>query len=112
MDPWYKVTTAREEVRQGRSFNPDEFAIALEQVVEGRGPEDYRDPSRFFARTYFTQALSEHGCDGVAPLGGRNEQHIARSDASHAVWRRQDTYPDGAVSPGEQRLSGPGVSRS
>ena len=33
LQPWYKVVVPREEVRQGRSFNPDEFAIALEQVV-------------------------------------------------------------------------------
>ncbi len=35
MEPWYKVVTPRKEVREGRSFNPDEFAIALEQVVAG-----------------------------------------------------------------------------
>jgi hypothetical protein len=35
MDPWYKVATPRKEVREGRSFNPDEFAIAPEQVVAG-----------------------------------------------------------------------------
>lgn len=35
MEPWYKVTTPRKEVREGRSFNPAEFAIALEQVVAG-----------------------------------------------------------------------------
>ena len=28
MEPWYKVATPRKEVREGRSFNPDEFAIA------------------------------------------------------------------------------------
>ena len=33
LEPWYKVATPRKEVRKGRSFNPDEFAIALEQVV-------------------------------------------------------------------------------
>ncbi len=60
MEPWYKVALPRVEVREGRSFNPNEFAIALEQVVAGRGPEDYRDPHKFFARTYFTRALSEH----------------------------------------------------
>jgi hypothetical protein len=32
MEPWYKTATPRKEVREGRSFNPDEFAIALEQV--------------------------------------------------------------------------------
>ena len=26
-DPWYKVATPRKEVREGRSFNPDQFAI-------------------------------------------------------------------------------------
>jgi hypothetical protein len=60
MEPWYKVTTPRAEVREGRSFNPDEFAIALEQVVAGKAPEDYREPKQFFDRTVFTRALTEH----------------------------------------------------
>jgi hypothetical protein len=41
------------QAEEGRSFNPDEFAIALEQVVSGTAPLDYRDPGRFFARTCF-----------------------------------------------------------
>lgn len=60
MEPWYKVATPRKEVREGRSFNPDEFAIHLEQVVGGTAPEDYKDPEQFFARTCFTRALREH----------------------------------------------------
>jgi len=60
MEPWYKVVQPRSEVREGRSFNPDEFAIALEQVVAGTAPEDYKNPAKFFARTCFTKALSEH----------------------------------------------------
>jgi hypothetical protein len=44
MEPWYRVATPRKEVREGRSSNPDELAIALEQVVAGTAPEDYRDP--------------------------------------------------------------------
>jgi predicted AAA+ superfamily ATPase len=60
MDPWYRVATPRKEVREGRSFNPDEFAIALEQVVAGKAPEDYRDPEKFFLRTCFTRALKDH----------------------------------------------------
>ena len=35
LSPWYKAVTLRKEVREGRSFSPDEFAIALEQVVAG-----------------------------------------------------------------------------
>ena len=41
MEPWHKVVTPRKEDREGRSFNPDEFAIALEQVVAGTAPADY-----------------------------------------------------------------------
>jgi len=60
MEYWYKLVTPRKEVREGRSFNPDEFAIHLEQVVAGTAPEDYRNPKAFFQRTCFTRALREH----------------------------------------------------
>jgi len=33
MEPWYKVATLLKEVREGRSFHPDEFAIHLGQVI-------------------------------------------------------------------------------
>ena len=52
LEPWWKVVTPRKEIRKGRSFNPDEFAIALEQVVNGTAPEDYRDPREFFEPIY------------------------------------------------------------
>jgi hypothetical protein len=70
MEPWYRVALPRAEVREGRSFNPNEFAIALEQVAAGRGPEDYRDPHKFFARTHFTRALREHAGMVLRRLAG------------------------------------------
>lgn len=73
MEPWYKVATPRKEVREGRSFNPDEFAIALEQVVARRGPEDYWDPAQFFARTCFTRALREHAGMVIRRLSGETQ---------------------------------------
>ena len=73
MQPWYKVTTLRKEVREGRSFSPDEFAIALEQVVAGTAPEDYSDPAQFFSRTCFTRALMEHIGMVLRRLSGRTE---------------------------------------
>lgn len=73
MEPWYKVATPRKEVREGRSFNPDEFAIALEQVVAGTAPEDYRKPDQFFARTFFTRALREHAGIVLRRLSGRTD---------------------------------------
>ena len=69
-DPWYKVVTLRREVREGRSFSPDEFAIALEQVVAGTAPADYRDPAQFFARTCFTRALNDHAGMVLRRLAG------------------------------------------
>jgi len=73
MEPWYKVATPRKEVREGRSFNPDEFAIALEQVVAGTAPEDYRVPAQFFARTCFTRALREHAGMVLRRLSGKTD---------------------------------------
>lgn len=73
MDPWYKVATPRAEVREGRSFNPDEFAIALEQVVWRTAPEDYSDPVKFFSRTYFTRALRQHTGMVLRRLAGLSE---------------------------------------
>jgi len=70
MEYWYKIATPRDEIREGRSFNPDEFAIALEQVVAGTAPEDYRDPKQFFARTCFTRALREHAGMVLRRLSG------------------------------------------
>ncbi len=73
MEPWYKVALPRKEVREGRSFNPDEFAIALEQVVAGTAPEDYKSPVQFFNRTCFTRALREHAGMVLRRLAGKTE---------------------------------------
>ena len=70
MEPWYRVVTARPEVRDGRSFSPDEFAIALEQVVTQTAPPDYTDPVQFFARTCLTKALTEHSGMVLRRLAG------------------------------------------
>src|SRR4030043_1373084 len=73
MEPWYKVAIPRKEGREGRSFNPDEFAIALEQVVAGTAPKDYREPKLFFSRTCFTRALNEHIGMVLRRLAGKTE---------------------------------------
>ncbi len=73
LEPWYKIAQPRSEVREGRSFNPDEFAIALEQVVAGKAPKDYQEPAQFFARTCFTRALRDHSAKVLRRLAGRTE---------------------------------------
>src|SRR5437773_10686317 len=73
MEPWYKLVTPRKEVREGRSFNPDEFAIALEQVVAGIAPDDYKNPEQFFSRTCFTRALRDNSGLVLRRLAGKTE---------------------------------------
>ncbi len=73
MQPWHKVATPRAEVREGRSFSPDEFAIALEQVVSGSAPADYADAAQFFSRTYITRALAEHVGMTLRRLSGQTQ---------------------------------------
>jgi predicted AAA+ superfamily ATPase len=72
-NPGINVVQPRKEVREGRSFSPDEFAIALEQVVAGTAPEDYRNPAQFFKRSCFTRALREHSGMVLRRLSGRTE---------------------------------------
>jgi predicted AAA+ superfamily ATPase len=91
MDPWYKIVTPRKEVREGRSFSPDEFAIALEQVVTGTAPEDYRNPLQFFSRTCFTRALKEHAGMVLRRLAGQTG-NTAPVPACYTIRRRQNTY--------------------
>ena len=108
MDPWYKHVTPRREVREGRSFSPDEFAIALEQVVAGTAPEDYKNPEQFFSRTCFTRALTEHAgmvlrrlsgeTTSTAPVltlvtqfgGGKTHTLTALYHLANAGWRAID----------------------
>ena len=91
MDPWYKHVTPRREVREGRSFNPDEFAIALEQVVTGIAPDDYERPDRFFAHVLHAGIDRARG-DGVAPAHRQDDQHRAGADPGDAVRARLDAY--------------------
>jgi hypothetical protein len=70
MDPWYKVVTPREELRQGRSLDPSEFAVHLQHVADGTAPRDYVEPEKFFARNYFSQALVEHCGMALRRLNG------------------------------------------
>ena len=74
MDPWYKVAPPRKEVREGRSFNPDEFAIALEQVVAGRAPEDYQNLSNSSLAPASLGPCGELG-PRAAPLGRQDREY-------------------------------------
>ena len=51
MEPWYRVATPRKEVRERRSFNPDEFAITIDllKAEQERGPDFLRLANAFSA---------------------------------------------------------------
>lgn len=88
MEPWHKVVTPRKEVREGRSFDPSEFAIALEQVAAGTAPLDYRDAELVLSRTSFTKALREHAGLVLRRLSGETTRSGPGGDAGHPVRRR------------------------
>ena len=50
LQPWYKIATPREDLREGKPLDAAEFAVHLDQVRDGRGSEDYSNPARFTSR--------------------------------------------------------------
>lgn len=70
LPPWYKVVTPRKDLREGKPIDASEFAIHLDQVVEGRAPEDYQNPERFFEKTYLTEGLLELSAEVLRCLSG------------------------------------------
>ena len=115
LEPWYKVVTLRKEVREGRSFSPDEFAIALEQVVAGTAPEDYRDPAQFFSRTCFTRALSKQAGMVLRRLSGKTQNTSpvvtlitqfggGKTHTLTALYHLANAGPSAAVFPGVSDL--------
>ncbi len=112
MEPWYKVATPRKEVREGRSFNPDEFAIALEQVVAGTAPEDYREARPVLRAHLLHAGAARARGHGAAPALGQDREHRAGAHAHHPVRRRQDAHADHALPPGDERRSGGRLHRA
>ena len=112
MEPWYRVVTLRKEVREGRSFSPDEFAIALEQVVDGTAPEDYSDPNQFFSRTCFTRALTDHTGMVLRRLTGETANTSPVVTLVTQFGGGQDPHAHHAVPPSKSRRRSLKVRRS
>ncbi len=70
LKPWHIVAMPREDLRKGVPLDAAEFAVHLDQVIDGRAPLDYRDPERFFARTYFTAAFTKMAVEVMRRLAG------------------------------------------
>jgi predicted AAA+ superfamily ATPase len=70
LKPWYKVIEPREDLREGRPLDASEFAVHLDKVREGTAPDVYREPKRFFDRTYLTNNLLGLGAEVLRRLSG------------------------------------------
>jgi hypothetical protein len=70
LKPWFHVVTPREDLREGKPLDASEFAVHLDHVREGRAPQDYQDPSRFFDRTYLTVNLTDLAAQVIRRLSG------------------------------------------
>jgi predicted AAA+ superfamily ATPase len=77
LKPWYKVITPREDLREGKPLDAAEFAVRLDQVREGIAPDDYKNPERFFDRTYLTKNLTGLAAEVVRRLSGEKTETSA-----------------------------------
>lgn len=70
LKPWFHVVNPREDLRENRALDASEFAVHLDHVRQGRAPDDYTKPARFFDRTYMTKALLELCSQAVRRMSG------------------------------------------
>lgn len=70
LKPWYDVVKPREDLREGKPLDASEFAVHLDKVRLGTAPPDYKDPARFFDRTYLTQPLIGISAEVMRRLSG------------------------------------------
>jgi len=70
LKPWYDVVKPREDLREGKPLDASEFAVHLDHIKEGRAPEDYQHPERFFERTYLTEGLEMLSSQVIRRLSG------------------------------------------
>lgn len=77
LKPWYKAVTPREDLREGKPLDASEFAVHLDQVRDGRAPEVYQDPRRFFERTFLTKGLTGVTAEVLRRLTGEKTETSA-----------------------------------
>ncbi len=80
----FDLCDPRDDIRQGK-FAESDFAADLAQVINDQGPEDYRKPALFFARTYPTRGLRNllHNVCSRLTGAGKDVASIFRLDTSY-----------------------------
>jgi Protein of unknown function (DUF499) len=79
LKPWYKIEglTPREDLREGKPLDASEFAVHLDKVRDETAPADYKEPERFFDRTYLTKYLTDLAAQVVRRLSGEKTETSA-----------------------------------
>ncbi|MBV6627856.1 MAG: ATP-binding protein [Rivularia sp. (in: Bacteria)] len=79
LKPWYKIDglTPREDLREGKPLDASEFAVHLDKVRDETAPADYKEPERFFDRTYLTKYLTDLAAQVVRRLSGEKTETSA-----------------------------------
>ncbi len=75
LPPWWEVARPHRDVREGK-LSPEKFAAKLDEVVLGRGTDEYRKPEEFFATTYPTQGLVTLLATVLKRLAGKGGEGI------------------------------------
>jgi predicted AAA+ superfamily ATPase len=70
LKPWYDVVKPREDLRENKPLDASEFAVHLDKVRLGNAPEVYKDPKRFFERTYLTDNLTGLAAEVARRMSG------------------------------------------
>jgi predicted AAA+ superfamily ATPase len=77
LKPWHTVVTPREDLRANKPLDASEFAVHLDQVRDGRGPDVYKNPEQFMSRTYITPNLAGLAGEVVRRLSGEKTETSA-----------------------------------
>ena len=67
---WNARLIGIESPRRQAGWTRPEFAVHLDHVRDGRTPDDYKKPERFFDRTFLTSSLRELGSGVIRRLSG------------------------------------------
>jgi len=116
MKTFTQVAVPHEDILQGK-LTMDVFAADLWQVVKGKAPLDYQEPSLFFKRTYLTGGLKNifdiararlQGASGDSVIqlqtpfgGGKTHTLIALYHKAHEWGARVAVFDGTALNPNE-----------
>lgn len=70
--PWWQVAVPHKDIREG-NLEEAVFAANLGDVVQNKGPLDYRDPESFFMKTHFTDGLTNLMGAVLSKLSGKRK---------------------------------------